>query len=66
MPDNSARQTTETTNGGPNSSQAGQITPEMVKAIADKVFNLLLLDLKYENERLRFSSHRPGGTKGGR
>ncbi len=42
------------------------ITSEMVNAIADKVYTMLLLELKYESERLQFSSHRPVSTKGGR
>lgn len=31
----------------------GQITPELVQKVADKVIEKLLLDLKYEYERFR-------------
>jgi hypothetical protein len=32
---------------------AGQITPELVQKVTDKVIEKLLLDLKYEYERFR-------------
>ena len=64
MPDNPQSEPSPTPNTAAENQQASQITPEMVKAIADKVYNMLLLDLKYENERLRFSSHRPVKIKG--
>ena len=33
--------------------ETGQITPELVQKVADKVIKKLLLDLKYEYERYR-------------
>ena len=48
------------------SGATGSITPEMVNAIADKVYQMLLLELKYGRERHAFTPRRPASTKGGR
>ena len=49
-----------------NAPSAGTITPEMVSAIADKVYHMLLLELKYGRERHQLLSPRPISSKGGR
>ncbi len=72
MPENPNSNTPQPVPGGGNQPQpaganaAQGITPEMVNAIADKVFARLLLELKYERERRRFTPHSPASTKGGR
>ncbi len=48
------------------SPSGGEITPEMVSAIADKVYKMLLLELKYGRERHQFTTRRPISNKGGR
>ncbi len=64
MPEDTGSTSPPAQGGAAGQQQAAQITPEMVKTIADKVFNMLLLELKYDYERHRFSSHRPVKTKG--
>ena len=66
MSDNAGSAANQNAQNGANGQQPGQITPEMVNAIADKIYTLLLLELKYERERLRYSSHWPNKPKGGR
>ena len=72
MSDNPARITPPASTGSVNlpqqggASASGSITPEMVNAIADKVYQMLLLELKYGRERHPFIPHRPRGNKGGR
>jgi len=55
--------------GSPDGGQsAGALTPELVNKVAEKVYAMLLLDLKIERERRRTSSGNPwsgqGGTRG--
>lgn len=43
--------------GKSETSQSQQLTPELVKQVTDKVYQLFLRDLKRENERRRI--HNP-------
>jgi hypothetical protein len=43
----------------------GEITPELVSQIADRVFALLRLELKVEKERSRRPVKRPRSPRGG-
>ena len=46
------------TNSNENGQDAGQeITPELINKIAEKVYKMLLQDLKIQNERFRHSKH---------
>ncbi len=42
------------------------VTPELVSKVADRVFVLLLNDLRIERERRRWSALNPFRLKGGR
>mgnify|MGYP003546361542 CR=1 FL=1 len=55
MPDNHLGSSYEMKEGGSQT-----LTPELVRQVTDKVYNLLLKDLKRENERRRAlnSQHR--------
>jgi len=72
MSDNPGLNASQSTGSGENSPQsgeteaAGSITPEMVSAIADKVYDMLLRELKYGRERHQFTPRRPLSPKGGR
>lgn len=66
MSDFPAGEATQTSTGGENRSEATSITPEMVNEIVDKVYKMLLLELKYERERHLSSSHLSSKTKGRR
>jgi hypothetical protein len=46
--------------------QQGKITPELVREIADKVYAMLLADLKIEQERRRLPYRGLTGVRGGR
>ena len=43
----------------------GGITPELVVRVADKVYALLLQELRIGKERQRWPRHRPLGGQGG-
>jgi len=45
--------------------QKPNITPELVREIAEKVYGMLLSDLKIENERIQPSPQRQRNARGG-
>ena len=45
---------------------AARLTSEQIKAVADRVYSLLLNDLKIENERRRYNPRRKQSLQGGR
>jgi hypothetical protein len=45
--------------------QKPNITPELVRKIADKVYGMLLSDLRIENERIQPSPQRQRNARGG-
>lgn len=47
-------------------SPPGKLDEELVRKVADRVYRLLLQDLKVEQERLRLVSKKAGYHKGGR
>lgn len=63
MPTEQSNRSTNTQTGEQKSSTA-TLTPELVKEVADKVYAMMLRDLKITQERHRGSSnafHRKGG-----
>ncbi|MCJ7624771.1 MAG: hypothetical protein MUO76_14820 [Anaerolineaceae bacterium] len=50
-------QSNSTSSNGNEQSTGQQITPELVNEITEKVYAMLLRDLKIENERLRYPMH---------
>lgn len=58
------RSTNHTT--GSNGKAASRITPEMVAAVADKVYAMLLRDLRLEFERQRWLQKTPPRSIGGK
>jgi hypothetical protein len=46
-------------------SRSIQLTPELVKKIAERVYALMLADIKIDRERRRFSTQSTQESKGG-
>jgi hypothetical protein len=44
----------------------GEVTEALVRQVAERVYRMLLQELKYEHERLRLVSKKAGYRKGGR
>lgn len=44
-----------TESGGSGEAANGEISPELVRKVADRVYEMLRLELKLDNERQRFS-----------
>jgi hypothetical protein len=57
----------ETTTGYPGSSNQGnRLTPELVSQVADKVYAMLIAELRIEKERHRLESSGRDNLPGGR
>ena len=46
--------------------QPGELDEDLVRQVADRVFRLLLQELKYDQERLRLVYKKTSARKGGR
>ena len=44
-----------TGNGGSDEEAKGEISPELVRKVADRVYEMLRLEMKLDNERQRLS-----------
>ena len=66
MPEETTLSQSSSSSQAPQAAQPAAITQELVEKLAERVYALLLEDLKNESERYRLPSKKWAGFQGGR
>jgi hypothetical protein len=66
MPEETTLSQSSSSRQAPQAAQAAAITQELVEKLADRVYALLVEDLKTESERYRLPAKKWAGFRGGR